>query len=84
MNDPWKNCPTSLFVDGLRCMAIETNYCRLRSLQRDMLFPGYLFQGTLFPVTPASSQAAKMRAMTRHILRGAYVTCACEPRNECH
>jgi hypothetical protein len=31
-------------------MAIETNDRRLRSLQQDLLFPGYLFQGTLFPV----------------------------------
>jgi hypothetical protein len=30
---PWKKCPTLLFVDGLRCMAIETNYRKLRSLQ---------------------------------------------------
>jgi hypothetical protein len=25
---------------------------RLRSLQHNLLFPGHLFQGTLFPVTP--------------------------------
>jgi hypothetical protein len=42
---PWKKCPTLLFVDGLRCMAIETNDHRLRSLQLNLLFPGHFFPG---------------------------------------
>jgi hypothetical protein len=30
---PWNKCHILLFVDGLRCMARETNDRRLRSLQ---------------------------------------------------
>jgi hypothetical protein len=43
----WEKCPNLLFVDGLRCMAIETNDRRLRSLQKNLLSPKHLFQGTL-------------------------------------
>jgi hypothetical protein len=73
--DPhWKKVYTQLFAEGTRCMAIETNDRRLRSLH---LGP-HLFLGTLFPFDPTH---AKLCCIGNCTMPFFYQSCVLQPRN---
>jgi hypothetical protein len=42
---PWNKCPTLLFVDGLSCLAMETNDHRLKPLHLNLVVPRTFIPG---------------------------------------